>query len=86
MLRAGTGLFQANASKKTSVRMKQRRLLIVGAALVMAGAAIGAPTPPRRPPEFNRPKVDCAFVFKSIGRKAFVYLIYCVPDLCDSLS
>jgi hypothetical protein len=59
MLRAGTGLLQANASNETSVRMKQRRLLIVGAALVLAGAAIGAPTPtpPRRPPEFNPPKV-----------------------------
>jgi hypothetical protein len=57
MLRAGSGLLQANASNENSVRMKQRRLLIVGVALVLAGAAIGAPTPPPRPPEFNPPKV-----------------------------
>jgi hypothetical protein len=55
MLRAGSGLFQANASTGTAVRMKPRRRLVVAAALVLAGAAIGAPPPPRRPAEFSPP-------------------------------
>ena len=55
MLRAGSGLFLANASTETAVRMKLRPLLAIGAALILAGAAIGAPLPPRRPPEFSPP-------------------------------
>jgi hypothetical protein len=69
MLRAGSGLFQANTSTETSGGMKLRRSLLTSAALVLAGAslalagaalapagaAIGAPLPPRRPPEFNPP-------------------------------
>jgi hypothetical protein len=55
MLRAVSGLFQVNASTETAVRMKPRRLLIFGAALALAGVAIGAPLPPRRPAEFSPP-------------------------------
>ncbi|WP_294540755.1 hypothetical protein [uncultured Rhodoblastus sp.] len=35
--------------------MKQRRLLFIGAELALAGVAVGAPLPPRRPPEFSAP-------------------------------
>jgi hypothetical protein len=56
MLRAGSGLFQANASTETAVRIKpRRRLIIIAAALVLAGSVIGAPLPPRRPPELSPP-------------------------------
>jgi hypothetical protein len=55
MLRAGSGLFQAKSSSETAGGMKTRRWRLVGVALTLAGAATGAPMPPRRPAEFNPP-------------------------------
>jgi hypothetical protein len=55
MLRAGSGLFQAKRSTQTACRIKPRPLRLAGAALALAGVAIGAPLPPPRPPEFSAP-------------------------------
>lgn len=57
MLRVGAGLLQAKSSIETRKRTKMRRHILIGAALALAGAAIGAPLPPRRPLEFSPPMI-----------------------------